>query len=143
MADVTGDGRADIVAFGDAGTYTAVATGNGMFGSPHSVTADFGYDQGWRVDKHPRFVTDVTGDGRADVVGFGAAGIYTAVALGYGGFAAPQLVTPDFGYDAGSWRVEQHPRFVADITGDWRGDIVGFGNAGVYTSVAQGNGGFW
>ena len=48
-----------------------------------------------------------------------------------GTFAAPQLVVDNFGYDAGGWRVDQHPRFLADVTGDGRADIVGFGNAGV------------
>ena len=40
----------------------------------------------------------------------------------------------NFGYNAGGWRVDQHPRFLADTTGDGRVDIVGFGNAGVYVS---------
>ena len=26
---------------------------------------------GWRVEKHPRLLADLTGDGRADIVGFG------------------------------------------------------------------------
>ena len=30
---------------------------------------DMGYNQGWRVGQHPRFVTDLTGDGKADLVG--------------------------------------------------------------------------
>jgi hypothetical protein len=29
---------------------------------------DFGFDQGWRVDRHPRFLADVTGDGRQDLI---------------------------------------------------------------------------
>jgi hypothetical protein len=31
MADINGDGRADIIGFGNAGTYTALALGNGGF----------------------------------------------------------------------------------------------------------------
>jgi hypothetical protein len=31
---------------------------------------------GWRVDQHPRLTADTSGDGRADVVGFGNAGAY-------------------------------------------------------------------
>jgi|1186.fasta_scaffold76881_2 hypothetical protein len=42
------------------------------------------------------------------------------------GLPRPRLAIDNFGYDAGGWRVDQHPRFVADITGDGRGDIVGF-----------------
>ena len=50
----------------------------------------------------------------------------------------PQLVVANFGYNAGGWRVDMHPRFMADTTGDGRADIVGFGNAGVYVSHAPG-----
>ena len=49
---------------------------------------------------------------------------YTPSHLGW----APQLVVRNFGYNAGGWRVDQHPRFLADTTGDGRADIVGFGN---------------
>jgi hypothetical protein len=31
---------------------------------------------GGRVDRHPRFLADTTGDGRADIVGFGDAGVW-------------------------------------------------------------------
>ena len=42
---------ADIVGFGDAGVQTALATGDGGFGSG-KLLAGFSYDQAWRVDKH-------------------------------------------------------------------------------------------
>ena len=38
--------------------------------------------------------------------------------------------------------MDKHPRFVADLTGDGRADIVGFGDAGVLVCVNQGNGTF-
>jgi hypothetical protein len=31
-----------------------------------------------RVGRHPRFMADTTGDGRADVVGFGDAGVWVS-----------------------------------------------------------------
>jgi len=49
---------------------------------------------------------------------------------------AVPLVVPNFGYTAGGWRVDKHPRFLADTTGDGRADIIGFGEAGVYLSVS-------
>jgi hypothetical protein len=52
------------------------------------------------------------------------------------------LVLEDFGYVAGGWRVESHPRFPADLTGDGRVDIVGFGNDGVWVALNNGNGTF-
>ncbi|OLF18569.1 hypothetical protein BU204_06415 [Actinophytocola xanthii] len=141
LADITGDGRADIVGMGNAGVYTAVALGNGGFAAPQFVLAGFGVNQGWQVNSHPRMLADITGDQRADIVGMGNAGVYTAVALGNGGFAPPQFVQSAFGVNQG-WQVNSHPRILADITGDQRADIVGMGNAGVYTAVALGNGGF-
>ena len=42
------------------------------------------------------------------------------------------MVIRNFAYSAGGWRVEQHPRFLVDVTGDGRADVVGFGNAGVW-----------
>jgi hypothetical protein len=143
MADTTGDGRADIVGFGNAGVYVSYAQADGSYSAPQFVLADFGYEAGgWRVEQHPRFMADTTGDGRADIVAFGNDGVYVARAQADGSFAAPEFVVADFGYNAGGWRVEQHPRFVADVNGDGRADIVGFGNAGVYVSYAQADGTF-
>ena len=73
----------------------------------------------------------LTGDGGADIVGFGDTGVWTALSNGDGTFAAPRVVLADFGAEAGGWQVDKHPRFLADITGDGRADIVGFGDAGV------------
>ena len=143
LADLTGDGRADIVGFGNAGVWVSLNNGNGTFQAPTLVVANFGYNAGgWRVEQHPRFLADLTGDGRADIVGFGEAGVWVSLNNGNGTFQAPQLVVGNFGYSAGGWRFEQHPRFLADLTGDGRADIVGFGGAGVWVSLNNGNGTF-
>ncbi|MFT3720015.1 M6 family metalloprotease domain-containing protein [Pseudorhodoferax sp.] len=141
MADTTGDGRADIVGFGSGGVYVARAGQDGAFADPQLVVADFGYASGWRVDRHPRVMADTTGDGRADIVGFGNDGVYVARAGQDGAFTAPQRVVADFGYASG-WRVDRHPRVMADITGDRRAGIVGFGNGGVYVARANADGTF-
>jgi hypothetical protein len=143
LADLTGDGRADIVGFGNAGVWVSKNDGNGGFPQPTKVVDNFGYDAGgWRVEKHPRFLADLTGDGRADIIGFGNAGVWVSLNDGSGGFPQPTKVVNNFGYDAGGWRVDQHPRFLADLTGDGRADIVGFGNAGVWVSLNNGDGTF-
>ncbi|HEX4019307.1 MAG TPA: VCBS repeat-containing protein [Frankiaceae bacterium] len=142
LADTTGDGRADIVGFGDAGVYRSLAQADGSFGPVQLVVADFAYSAGgWRVESHPRFLADTTGDGRADIVGFGDAGVYRSVAQPDGSFGPVQFIVADFGVQQG-WRVDRHPRFVMDTTGDGRADIVGFGDAGVYTSLVQADGSF-
>ena len=141
VADVTGDGKADIVGFGGAGVYVAVSNGDGTFQPVRRVLDNFGTQQGWGVDRHPRFVADVTGDGKADIVGFGSAGVWVASSNGDGTFQAAQRVLDNFGVQQG-WGVNRHPRFVADVTGDGKADIVGFGNAGVYVAVSNGDGTF-
>ena len=78
----------------------------------------------------------MTGDGRLDIVGFGNAGVYVALSNGDGTFQAPQMVVADFGYEAGGWRVNKHPRYLADLTGDGTADIVGFaGLSGDYNPL--------
>jgi hypothetical protein len=113
----------------------------------HFVLPSFGVNEGWNVQRHLRVLADVTGDGRADIVGFGESGVDTAVANGSGAFFSEQpAIQNDFAYNQG-WRNggpdgPRTPRFVTDITGDGRADIVGIGTSGVHTAVATGSGGF-
>ncbi|WP_197514224.1 FG-GAP repeat domain-containing protein, partial [Methylobacterium platani] len=83
---------------------------------------------------------DVNGDGRADIVGFGEAGVYVALADGSGGFGQAQLKLQNFGAgaEAGGWASDdRYHRALADVNGDRRADIVGFGEAGVYVAFSQ------
>ena len=138
LADITGDGRADIVGFGNAGVWVSRNNGNGTFEAPQMVVNNFGYNAGgWRVDKHPRLFGNLLGNHRPDIVGFGNAGVWVSRNNGNGTFQGPQLVIGNFGYNAGGWRIDKHPRFLADVTGTNHDDIVGFGNAGVWVFDAQ------
>ncbi|MBU8900806.1 VCBS repeat-containing protein, partial [Corallococcus sp. M34] len=138
-ADVNGDGRADIIGFADAGVTVALSTGTG-FAQPQLWLADFGYNAGgWLVERHPRVSADVNGDGRADIIGFSDAGVLVALSTGTG-FAQPRLWLADFGYNAGGWLVEKHPRVLADVNGDGRADIIGFSDAGVLVALSTGTG---
>ena len=136
MTDVNGDGRDDIVGFGDDGVHVSLSTGS-SFSAP-TISVGFGYDGGWRVDKHPRMAADVNGDGLSDVVGFGYGSTYVALSTG-SGFATPTQSAEFFGHNNG-WRIDEHPRYVFDVSGDGRDDIVGFGHAGVSVSLSNGNG---
>ena len=99
---------ADVVGFGDAGVYVALGNGDGSFGPVRRVIDNFAYSAGgWRIKRHPRFLADVTGDGRADVVGFGDAGVYVALSNGDGSFGPVRRVIDNFAYAAGGWRMEQ------------------------------------
>jgi hypothetical protein len=143
VSDLTGNGRVDLIGFGDKGVSVALNNGNGTFQAPKLVVENFGYNAGgWRIEKHPRFVSDLTGNGRVDLIGFGDRGVIIALNNGNGTFQAPKLVLKSFGYNAGGWRVEKNPRFIADLTGNKAGDIVGFGNNGVYVAINNGDGTF-
>jgi hypothetical protein len=138
IADINGDGTQDVLGFGEEGTWAAVYT-DSIFRRVNFVLANFGVNQGWRVEKHPRFLADTNGDGTRDIVGFGGEGVYRALSNSDGFYGQATFVITDFGYDSG-WRVEKHPRFLADINGDGRQDVVGFGDAGVWTALSTGSG---
>lgn len=143
MADITGDGKADIVGFGTAGVHTALSNGDGTFRPVGVVVDNFGYDAGgWRVEKHLRVLADITGENGADIIGFGDAGVSVATSMGNGRFRRIGRVLDNFGYDAGGWRIERHPRFLARITPEPGADIIGFGNQGVYVALSNGDGTF-
>lgn len=131
---------AAVVALAVTGT-VALPSAAHAAGTARFVIADFGYQTGWRVDRHVRTVADVTGDRRGDIVAFGDAGVWTAVSVGGGNFASPRFVIANFGYNSG-WRVPRHSRFVVDINGDRRADIVGIGEHATYSALSNGDGTF-
>jgi hypothetical protein len=141
VADLTGDGRADIIGCGDAGCWASLNDGNGVFGPVNLVIKEFGAAQGWKVDTHPRFVADLTGDKRGDVIGFGGAGVYAAMNNGDGTFQPIKCILNDF-CDQQGWIVSKHPRFVVDLTGDGCADIIGFGEKSTFVSFNDGKGNF-
>ncbi|MGH7051352.1 MAG: alkaline phosphatase family protein [Acetobacteraceae bacterium] len=141
LADLTGDKRTDIVGFGNDGVWTALSNGDGGFQAAKFVIADFGYNQGWRTDVHERLLADLTGDGKADFIGFGNDGVWTALSQGGGSFTPARMVVADFCASKG-WRTTQHPRFVANLTGNRHADLIGFGNDGVWTALGNGDGTF-
>jgi VCBS repeat protein/fibronectin type III domain protein len=137
LADVDGDHRDDVVAFGEQGVWTALATASGGFSAPAYVLAEFGFQQGWTPGEHVRTLADVDGDGRKDIVAFGYDGVWTALATGGGRFAPAQFVLADLGILSG-WSLPQHPRMMADLDRDGRADIVGFGDQGVWVARSLG-----
>ncbi|MFJ9213459.1 FG-GAP-like repeat-containing protein [Streptomyces sp. NPDC102264] len=136
LARTTAGGEMDIVGFGPQGVVVARGRGDGSFASPKLVLNDFGLAQRWTSRKHLRLLADITGDGNPDLVGFGDEGVWVSHNQGDGRFEQAQLVCRGFGYneDAGGWRVDRHPRFLADVTGDGRLDLVGFGGPGVHVA---------
>ena len=79
---MNGDGRADIVGFSSAGVLVAHGKSDGTFDP--AVAAFDGFDAspsagGWTsFDAYPRLMGDVTGDHRADIVGFASNGVFVS-----------------------------------------------------------------
>ena len=92
--------------------------------------------QSWGPEQ-PRFAVDLTGDGSAEISsGSDFDGVWASLNTGADGFLPPNMVLCGFNFHTG-WLVERHPRFVADLTGDGRADLIGFGDAGVWTASEQ------
>lgn len=141
VGDFNGDGKDDIVGFSNAGALVAISTGSGFSNS--YWLANFGYNQGWRVDMHPRLIGDFNGDGKDDIVGFADAGAYVAISNG-ASFSAGFWMN-DMGRNNG-WSVANHPRIIGDFNGDGKDDIAGFANAGTVIAISTGysfNGSVW
>jgi Domain of unknown function (DUF4394) len=139
LADVNGDGMADIIGFSSVGVFESRATGNpgAQFAAPTFELAAFGTDAGgWSSDNtYPRALADVNGDHMADIVGFSQAGVFESLATPGGHFAAPTFELAAFGTSAGGWSSDTtYPRQLADISGNGSADIVGFAANGVWTS---------
>jgi hypothetical protein len=75
VGDVDGDGKADIVGFGQDGVYISLSMGN-TFSLPSRRTTSFDLSHGWTVAQYVRTVGDVNTDGKDDLIGFGQDGVY-------------------------------------------------------------------
>ncbi len=144
IADIDGDGRSDIIGFNSNGVRIAVSRITSSTRSTANFQSLGGWvsfrsiagpnpESGWTDDRRwPRLVGDVTGDGLADIVGFGDGGPWIARGLGNGVFAASTQPFPGVfsGYPG------RFPRTLADVNGDGRLDLVAFANDGVHVAYS-------
>jgi hypothetical protein len=144
LTNYDGDGKLDLIGFGFYGPYLAMNVGpeGATFNTPGYFLNDFGPYWGWTSDKlFPRTTADVNGDGLDDIIGFGYAGTYVALRKGTT-FSSPILALDNFGQDQGWSGQNEYPRQLADVNGDGRADIVGFGIEGVLVAFGQADGTF-
>jgi hypothetical protein len=140
--DVNGDHMADVCGRGADGIYCALSTGT-AFGSATQWTTYFNDHDGW--GQGPAYYgtiqfVDLNHDGKADVCGRGAAGVYCSFSTG-SGFTVPTLWNGSFS-DAGGWAASaafygtiQFP----DVNGDGKPDVCGRGHAGMYCGLSTGS----
>jgi len=128
LRDVNGDGRDDIIAFANDGVRVAIANSTGYNDATYWIF-DYGKFYGWRNSLHPRLMGDINGDGMADIVGFFADGIWASLSTG-SSFTCPETYSGEFSIKEG-FTVENHPRWLADIDGDGRMEIVANSNTSI------------
>lgn len=141
LADVNGDGIPDVVGFSPNGVYVALGTGSG-FSTPTLWNSEFTVATGWTTqDTYPRTLADVNGDGQPDIVGFKSDGVYVSLNTGTT-FQASTKWLSDFGTATATAYTTQKafPRYLADVNGDGRADIVGFAANGVQVAISSGSG---
>ena len=143
-ADVNGDGKADLIIRSSGGIRVALSTG-GSF-QPSTLWTTYFSDapsQQWNTNigyYGSLRAADVNGDGKADIVGRGAGGIYVALSTG-SSFSTPTVWTTDFSNAAG-WLPAYYSTTiqVADVNGDGKADVIGRGASGMAVALSTGSG---
>jgi LmbE family N-acetylglucosaminyl deacetylase len=137
LADVTGDGKADVCGRGYYGILCATSNAAGtaftapkLWGSAFSNAAGFANAKSYYGSIR---LADVDGDGYADVCGRGANGILCAVNTRTGSFAGPTTWLAGEFTDGLGWYPDQYGSTIqlGDIDGDGRADLCGRGAAGL------------
>ena len=151
LGDFNGDGNYDIIGFGADSVFVSLSNGDGSFGEAQSVLDSFTVNNGGWGDQGevPRMVGDFNGDGRDDIIGFGFNDVQISFSNADGTFSEAQVAdigaegSSNFTVNSGGWTSQdQYPRAVADIDGDGRDDIIGFGQDSIFYALSEGDGSF-
>lgn len=151
LMDVDGDGDKDIVGIGNSEIKVSKWNGSSFAASTvftNSTAPSITYNKGWRAKYNVRTYGDFNNDGKEDLIGFGSDGVWVGISNG-SSFTFTKWST-DFANISNSawnsvwvtyeWGTYRSVRAIGDINNDGRDDIVGYGDAGVYVSLANATG---
>jgi len=142
VADVTGDGRADVCGRGYAGFECFTAKSNGFNAAGAAVTAFSDPNGGDSASVYATIALgDVTGDGKPDVCGRISAGYRCYQGNGDGTFSATAITGPALS-NASSWNKPQYYSTIqlSDINGDGKADVCGRSSTGLQCWLSTGTG---
>ena len=147
LGDVNGDGKDDIVGFANEAVYVSLSNSTATTTSflPMVLAINnFSKLQGWvNQNIRPRFLADLNGDGRKDIIGFGYNCVYVSLSncsANTVSYTTPVALYNDFTVEQGYTNQDIRPRYIADINGDGKDDIVAFGYQNVNASLSTCNG---
>jgi hypothetical protein len=136
VADLNGDGKADVIGMDSSGTWWAgITTGSGTNVKFTNVRlGSWNTPAGWQDVQ----VADVNGDGKDDVIGMDSSGTwYAGIAVGSGTNVKFTTVRLGVWSTQAGWQNVQ----VADVNGDGQDDVIGMTAAGQWVAgIASGSG---
>ena len=134
IADVNGDGLADVVAFCDA-VYVTLSNGQGF--APAEVWNRTFAGGSWSVS-NLRMLADLNGDGMADLVGVTINGVIAAPSNGHAFLDGKwDPASLPWGLTGGG-SAPITTRLMVDVNGDGLTDMVGIGDNNVYVGLSGG-----
>jgi RHS repeat-associated protein len=137
LADVTGNGKTDVIGFGNDSVFVGKSSGTEFVDFRswyHGYTINTG---GWDVNQHPRFVKDVNGDGLADIIGFKDGQIMVALSNGNNGFDLFENWTAQGLSFSG---IDKKHLYLEDFNGDGLPDIIAFTGSEIRVAINNGSG---
>ncbi len=150
LRDINGDARPDLVLFdANAVRYalngvdcTPQAGATGCLGPLKTWVSDLTYAQGFRVDKHYRFLADIDGNGRPDLVSTSDTSIVSYTNDDFPNLGPRREQDTGIFTPAWGWNPAKHPLMARDMDGDGCVDLAGMSGTGIEWTRADCAGSF-
>lgn len=141
IGDFDGDGKDDIIGFGQNETVVAISTGSSFSTSLFLPFSGLSYSDGFTNNNEvQRLIGDFNGDGKDDVVAFGYDAHDVILSTGNSFTSAPWTGSAAFSANVSGWNdYNRYPKLVGDFNGDGKDDIVGFGHNATIVGISSVN----